>query len=145
MILATAFFSQVPGLVQTGDGITDISKRILDVNLDGFMDLVIELPGWETYGSDFVFLFYHPNRKTLVFDEKSNMRNCSMDVKKGWVKSSYSYSSMLYAIEKYSFRKRVSYEYLMYTSNDSKLKNKTIRSVFDRKGRIVQTDTILNK
>ena len=131
--------------IQTGDGITDISKRKLDVNLDGFMDLVIELPSGGTYGSDFVFLFYHPIRKTLVYDAKSNMRNCIIDVKKARVKSQYHYSYAVYAIEKYSFRMLESYEYLFYTSDNPRLKNKLKKRVFNRKGRIVKTEIIPDK
>ncbi len=124
---------------------TEISQNKLDINADGHADVVIEIPTGGTYGSDFIFLFYNSDLKTLEYDKNAKMRNCEIDLKLQQVRCNYNWSSTLFAIDKYGFRKLESYTYLRFVTNNPKLEHATERRIYSRTGNIIQVDTIANE
>jgi hypothetical protein len=128
--------------INCGIGPTEITKNKIDINSDSHPDILVEIPSGGTHGSDCIFLFYNPKLRTLEYDKNSEMRNCEMDLKAKKVKCNYNWSSALFSVEKYSFRKLETYKYLRFVSDNPKLENMFERTIFDFKGKVAKLDTI---
>lgn len=126
-------------------GSAEISQNKLDINADRHTDVVIEIPTGGAYGSDFIFLFYNSDLKTLEYDKNAKMRNCEIDLKLQQVRCNYNWSSTLFAIDKYGFRKLESYTYLRFVSDNPKVKKMTERTIYSKAENIIQIDTIANE
>ncbi|MFN8437430.1 MAG: hypothetical protein U0V72_07265 [Cytophagales bacterium] len=126
-------------------GQTEIIKTKVDINSDSHADILVEIPSGGTHGTDCIFLFYNPEKKTLEYDRNSEMRNCEIDFKNKRVKSYYNWSSALFGVERYSFKKLEFYKYLRFVSNNPKFENMIERTVYGRKGNVTKIDTIVKE
>lgn len=115
----------------------------IDFNSDGYKDVVIQIPTGGTAGDEFICLFYNPIEKTLIYDSNSELRNIEFDIQNKKLKSNYRWSSAVFNIEQYSFSLLEDHIYLNYTCNDNNLKNMEEVITYNKKGDIINRDTLL--
>lgn len=131
--------------INYGIGSTEITKTRVDINSDSHPDILVEIPSGGTHGSDYIFLFYNPELRTLEYDKNFEMRNCEIDLKDKRVKCNYNWSSALFAVEKYSFKKLESNKYLRFVSDNPKFENMIERTIYDINGNVTKSETIEEK
>lgn len=112
----------------------------IDINADGFNDILLPLDLAS------ICLFYHPEKKTLVYDYQSDLRNIQIDLKKKEATSFYRWSSAVFAIEQYSFRIKEETMSLWFNNPEAFIaygcENIFVTKKFDKNGNIAKVDTI---
>ena len=75
-----------------------------DINSDGYTDIVVHIPNAGCRGDVYVCLFYNPELKTLIYDNKVSLYDLEFYPKEKKVISTYYKTSSIYIIENYSFK-----------------------------------------
>ncbi|MFZ4399426.1 MAG: hypothetical protein ACOYO1_05280 [Bacteroidales bacterium] len=114
----------------------------MDINSDGFKDLVLQLTTGGTSGDEYICLFYNPIIKTLIYDSTAELRDVEFKINEKKLISHYRWSSAVFAIEKYSFRLLEDHIYMIYSCNNSKYDNMEEVLKYDRNGTLIRKDTL---
>jgi len=128
--------------IPCGIGFSNIKLEKLDINADSFLDILLKIPTGSIYGDACICLFYNPDKKTFIYDSKSDIANIELNLKEKKVESFHSCFSTVYYIEKYSFRKIEQKIYLSKTTDNPKYDNFVKVTKFDKNGNVFKVDTI---
>ncbi len=128
--------------IPIGLGMAAMTLEKIDLNNDGYKDLVIRVPQGGTYGDDCVIMFYDSHEQTLVFDSKVALRNISIDTLSQTISSHFRYSTVVYKIVQNRLVKYKEMVYLHYTSSDPTLNDKVEVKIFDNFGALIRIDTL---
>jgi hypothetical protein len=123
-------------------GVYGIKLQKIDINTDGFKDVLIEIPSGGFFGSSYICMFYNPDSKSLVFDKRTELRDIELDLNKKQITSYSSMQSEKYYIDKYTFKlfeKRID---LGKTTDIEELENKVEISRYDSNGNLIRKDTL---
>lgn len=115
----------------------EMSVTPLEVNGDGYQDLVLQSASGGTHGDDYALFLFHPQKNTLVFDPRLALYNIDLDPANHMVGSNTRFSSTLYEIKDFAF-KMVQESHLMQEDPA-----KVVVTDFDSVGNVVAVDTTL--
>jgi len=128
--------------IKAGIGMPKVKTERVDFNADGFEDVIIEIPSGGLFGSSDFFIFFNPQTRKLIYDDKIEFRNYKLDIGNQFVTSFEGLVNKKYAIKNYTFILREKAVDLGMTTNLKELENKSEISIYDLKGRFIKRDTI---
>ena len=127
--------------VKIGLGISsELKIKKIYLNSDNYEDFMLIMPTGGSAGDYYLCFFYDPELETLKYDNNTELRNVEF-IKRNQINCSYNWSSSMYVIEKYFFRKIETTYYLIYSGKE-KLENKAVVTKYDKNGNIIKIDTI---
>ena len=126
-------------------GINGINLQKIDINSDGFNDILIEIPSGGFFGSAYTCLFYNSVSKSLVCDRNIELRNIELNLKKKLLTSNLSMTSETYYIDNYKFKLIEKKVNLGKTTGIEKLENTFEISKYDLMGNLIRKDTLVQE
>lgn len=129
-----------------GIGASTITKSIIDINSDGYKDLLYDIPSGGSYGSDNICLFFNPTTKTFEYDNNVELRNIELDLNKKAATCYYLNTlTRKYSINKYSFQIIEDKTNLLFTTGKEKFENKFEIKKYGENNKVISLDTIEEK